>query len=337
VLTDNHSLPVPEIPDRAHQPVLYQQIIHALQPNRGGFYLDGTVGAGGHAWGILEKSSPDGQLLGLDRDPQALELARRRLEPYGRRVHLRHASYAALSQLLAELDWPPLQGILLDLGLSSMQLDTPERGFSFRADAPLDMRFDPSAPLTAADLVNDLSEAELVDLLHRYGEEPQARRIAAAIVRSRPLETTLQLANVIAAAVPPRRRSTAGKGAPRRAPAGSPSPHLHPATLTFQALRIAVNGELQALELALPQALDALAPGGRMAVISFHSLEDRLVKQFFRRESQGCLCPPRQPICTCGHQPALRELTRRPIQPDQAECAENPRARSARLRLAERL
>ena len=305
---------------RGHQPVLYQPIIHALQPIGGGYYVDGTLGAGGHAWGILDASGPDGRLLGLDRDPVALQLAQERLASFGQRAILRQASYASLSEQLAALGWPGVQGIVLDLGVSSMQLDAPQRGFSFLADGPLDMRFDPSAPVTAADLVNRLPERELADLLFRYGEEPQARRVAAAIVRARPLQTTGQLASVVAAAKPAARR-----------------PAMHPATLTFQALRIAVNGELQALETVLPQAVQALAPGGRLAIIAFHSLEDRIVKQYFRRESQDCLCPPRQPVCTCGHRAVLREVTRRPLQPDAAECAANPRARSARLRVAEKL
>ena len=209
--------------------------------------------------------------------------------------------------------------MVLDLGVSSMQLDTPERGFSFRSDAPLDMRFNPAAPTSAADLVNGLPEAELADLIFRYGEERRSRQVARAIVAARPLRTTGQLAEVIAKA------TTSGK------------PGIHPATRTFQALRIAVNGELEAIEQVLPQAVDALAPGGRLAVISFHSLEDRIVKQFFRRESRDCLCPPRQPMCTCGHRATITEITRKPVQPAETEALQNPRARSARLRVAEKL
>jgi 16S rRNA (cytosine1402-N4)-methyltransferase len=304
-----------------HHPVLYHEIIHALQPRRGGRYVDGTLGAGGHAWGILHHSAPDGILLGLDLDPQALSLARQRLAEFGSRAVLVQDSYTTLLEQLEQLNWPAVDGIVLDLGISSMQVDTPERGFSFQVDAPLDMRFSPENPIQAADLVNDLPERELADLLFKYGEEKRSRAIARAIVRSRPIHTTRELAQVVESAL----------GRPAR---GS---RLHPATLTFQALRIAVNQELEAIEAVLPQAVAALASGGRLAVISFHSLEDRLVKTFFRRESQDCLCPPRQPLCTCGHQAVITEINRRPTKPGPEEVEQNPRARSARLRVAERL
>lgn len=302
-----------------HQPVLYKDIIHALQPRSEGKYVDGTVGAGGHAKGILEASGPDGQLLGLDVDPQALEMARARLAPFGSRAILRHASYTTLAGQLAEVVWTAVDGILLDLGVSSMQLDTPGRGFSFREDAPLDMRFDPahSGKPTAADLVNTLPEHDLADLIYRYGEERLSRRVARALVQARPIHTTGQLAKVVSRVV---------RGG-----------DLHPATRTFQALRIAVNDELAAVEAVLPQAVEALAPGGRLAVIAFHSLEDRIVKEFFRRESRDCICPPRQPVCVCRHKATLREITRKPIQPAEEEIRTNPRARSARLRVAEKL
>jgi len=307
----------------SHRPVLYHQIIHALRPSPACLYVDGTLGAAGHAWGVLQASSPDGRLLGLDLDPQALEIARTRLQPFGDRAVLRQASYTSLLEQLQALGWEQVNGILLDLGVSSMQFDTPQRGFSFQADAPLDMRFDPQAPLRASDLVNNLPEQELAQLLYRYGEEARARQIAQAIVRARPVHTTAQLADIVVSASGKRH-----KGAGRS---------IHPATLTFQALRIAVNRELEALETVLPQATAALAPGGRLAVISFHSLEDRIVKQFFRRESQDCLCPPRQPVCTCGHKATLIEITRRPLMPQPDEIAQNPRSRSARLRVAERV
>ncbi len=302
-----------------HVPVLYQQVLAGLNPRPGGRYVDGTLGAGGHARGILQASAPDGLLLGLDVDPQALTLARAALAPFGERAILRRDSYTALREHLRSLGWPAVDGILLDLGLSSMQLDTPERGFSFREDAPLDMRFSPDTPQTAADLVNTLPEAELADILYRYGEERRSRRVARAIVAARPLYTTRQLAEVVA------RATRSGR------------PGMHPATRTFQALRMAVNQELQNIERALPQAVEALNPGGRLAVISFHSLEDRIVKRFLRRESRDCLCPPRQPVCTCGHKAVLRTLTRKPITADAEECARNPRARSAKLRIAEKL
>lgn len=310
----------PEAGSRPHQPVLYKEIIHRLRPGRGGKYVDATVGAGGHAEGILAASSPSGRLLGLDVDPEALALARENLEDYGPRVTLVRASYTTLEDQVEAIGWQTVDGVLLDLGVSSMQLDRPGRGFAFQVEGPLDMRFDPEGRRRAADLVNELPESELADLIYQYGEERRARRLARAIVAARPLETTRELAEVILQAVGGRRGE-----------------RIHPATRTFQALRIAVNDELGALETALPQAVNVLAEGGRLAVIAFHSLEDRIVKRFFRRESRDCICPPRQPICTCDHEASLEVLTRRPIQPDEAEVASNPRARSARLRVAERL
>jgi 16S rRNA (cytosine1402-N4)-methyltransferase len=223
-----------------------------------------------------------------------------------------------MKPVLTELGWTQVDGIVLDLGVSSMQIDNPERGFSFQAEGPLDMRFGPQVQRTAADLVNGLMERDLSDLIWQYGEERFSRRIAHAIVQARPLLTTNQLAEVIAGAVGVRH-----------------SP-IHPATRTFQALRIAVNGELEGLEKALPQAVDCLAPGGRLAVISFHSLEDRIVKQYFRRESVDCICPPQQPVCTCGHKAVLIEITRKPVEAAGDETITNPRARSARLRIAEK-
>jgi len=304
-----------------HKPVLYQEIIHALQPGRGGYFIDGTVGAGGHAWGILDASAPDSLLLGLDVDPQALDLARERLAIFGNRAILVRASYTSLPVQMAKLGWKSVAGVVLDLGLSSMQLNTAERGFSFLTDAPLDMRFDPEGLITAADLVNTLSEQGLADILYKYGEERGSRRIARAIINARPVMTTRQLAQIVS-------RSAGGQD--RRS-------HINRATRTFQALRIAVNRELESLEAVLPLAVNALAPGGRLAVIAFHSLEDRLVKQYFRLESQDCICPPPQPVCTCGHKASLRELTRKPIRPQPEEVQSNPRSRSARLRTVEKL
>jgi 16S rRNA (cytosine1402-N4)-methyltransferase len=280
--------------------------------------VDGTLGAGSHAAGLLAESQPAGQLLGLDVDPQALDLARQKLAPFGERVYTKLGPYTSLPDQLATLGWGSVDGILLDLGASSMQFDSPERGFSFLADGPLDMRFDPSNPLTAAEIVNTWPEVELVDILFRYGEEPAARHITRAIVRARPVGGTRELAAVIEKAL------------------GRRGPH-HPATQTFQALRIAVNGELEAVEKVLPMAVQALGVGGRLAVISFHSLEDRLVKEYFRREGKDCLCPPRQPLCTCGHKASIKEITRRPITPTEQETSQNPRARSAKLRVAEKL
>ncbi len=306
-----------------HRPVLYQEIIHALRPRQEGLYVDATVGAGGHAWGILEASTPSGLLLGLDVDPQALELAQERLEPFEGRATLMRSSYTRLREQLDSLAWRMVDGILLDLGMSSMQLDTPERGFSFLEDAPLDMRFDPDNPVSAYDLVNDMPINELANLIYQYGEERRARHVARAIAAARPLQTTQQLAQVVVRAV------TRGKGSKRQ--------EIHPATRTFQALRIAVNRELEAIEAVLPLATASLVPGGRLAVIAFHSLEDRIVKQYFRRESQDCICPPKQPVCTCGHKATLTIINRRPILPQAAEFDSNPRARSARLRIAEKV
>ncbi|MCW5874547.1 MAG: 16S rRNA (cytosine(1402)-N(4))-methyltransferase RsmH [Anaerolineales bacterium] len=306
-------------PEAAHLSVLYKETLEALSPKPGGLYVDGTLGAGGHAWGLLEGSRPDGQLLGLDVDPQALALATQRLAPFGERAHIRHGSYADLAQHLASLGWAAVDGILLDLGASSMQFDQAERGFSFQQDGPLDMRFNPAAGRSAADLVNTLPEAELADLLYTYGEERQSRRVARAIVAARPLHTSRELAELVAKAL------------------GGKRTGVHPATRSFQALRIAVNGELDAVAAVLPQAVAALKAGGRLAVISFHSLEDRLVKQYFRQESRDCICPPSQPVCTCGHTASLRELTRKPLAASQQEVATNPRARSAHLRVAEKI
>lgn len=302
----------------SHQPVLFQEVIHSLQPTSGGYYVDGTVGAGGHAAGILEASEPDGQLLGLDVDPSALALAEKRLDPYSDRVHLFQGSYTEIPRYLNNLNWNQIDGCLLDLGLSSMQLDRPERGFSFRAEGPLDMRFDPTGLVTAEDLVNNLSRVDLANLIYRYGEERYSRKIADAIVANRPLTTTRELAELISSVI------------------GGTRTGKHPATRTFQALRIAVNEELESLKRVLPAVLEVLRPGGRLAVIAFHSLEDRIVKEFFRRESKDCICPASLPICACSHQAVIKEISRRPIRPEQEEIKSNPRARSARLRVAEK-
>jgi len=279
----------------------------------------------------LAASSPDGRLLGLDQDPAAVKAARARLVSYaGQRVFV-HASFSRLAGIARACGFIAADGVLFDLGLSSLQLADPTRGFAFTADGPLDMRFDPVAGgLTAADLVNELPAEELAALLYRYGEERQSRHIAQAIVAARPLHTTMKLAAVVERAIAPPLVGGAGGGQGRRR-------RIHPATRTFQALRIAVNDELAALEAALPQAVEILAPGGRLAVISFHSLEDRLVKDFLRRESRDCICPPEAPACTCDHRATLRLVTRKPIRPTEEEIAANPRARSARLRVAERL
>jgi 16S rRNA (cytosine1402-N4)-methyltransferase len=302
-----------------HLPVLYQEILTAIQPGSPGKYVDCTLGAGGHAQGILEQSAPDGRLLGFDLDPAAIEIAGQRLKSFAERVILLQASYTGLNSELSKLGWQSVQGVILDLGVSSMQFDRPERGFSFREDAPLDMRFNPTEGPSAADLVNTLDEVELADILWRYGEERSSRRIARQIIAHRPLRTTRQLADLV-----------------KREYGGKPG-HIHPATRTFQALRIAVNGELEALEEVLPQAVSALAPGGRVAIISFHSLEDRIVKHYFQHESQDCICPPEQPLCTCGHRASLKVITKHPITASGSELDINERARSAKLRVAEKL
>lgn len=304
-----------------HIPVLYEEVLAALDVKAGKRYIDCTVGGGGHALGILERSSPDGKLLGLDADPEALKIATERLAAFASRLVLVNENFVNLSKVAHEHGFVPADGIFFDLGVSTIQLESLDRGFSFRVDSPLDMRFDPRQKVTAAELVNKLSEQELAVLLYRYGEEPRAKAIAKAVVRARqkgPIETTGQLVRIIERVIPARGR-------------------IHPATRTFQALRIAVNSELENLESALQQAIEILAPEGRIAVISFHSLEDRLVKQFFAFEARGCICPPGLPICTCGHKPRLEILTKKPIVASDEEVRRNPRSRSAKLRVARRL
>jgi 16S rRNA (cytosine1402-N4)-methyltransferase len=305
--------------------VLLAETISALQPRPGGRYLDGTFGGGGHTRALLDASAPNGIILALDADPAAIDRASalQQNSDIAQRLIPVRANFAELAAVARDREVSPLDGILLDLGLSSFQLDQPERGFAFRHEGPLDMRFDPDQGVPASDLVNTLPERELADLIWRYGEEPGSRRIARAVVREReraPIATTTRLAEIVAGALGGRR----GRD-------------IHPATRTFQALRIATNEELTALEAALAGALDVLAPGGRLAVIAFHSLEDRIVKRFIERESAGCVCPPEVPICVCGHQPRLQKITRRAVRPDAAEMDANPRARSAVLRVAERL
>ena len=310
-----------------HRPVLLDQALAALQPRRGGGckYLDGTFGGGGHTRALLEASAPDGIVLALDADPTAIDRAAglRREPGIGERLIPVRANFADLAAIARDYGMAPLDGILLDLGLSSFQLDEPERGFAFRHEGPLDMRFDPEQGVSAGDLVNSLPESELADLIWRFGEEPGSRRIARAIGRERaqaPIETTTRLAEIVS-----------------RALGGRRGRETHPATRTFQALRIATNEELAALESALSGALAVLAPAGRIAVIAFHSLEDRIVKRLIERESAACVCPPEIPVCVCNHRPRLRKVTGRAVRPDAAEMSANPRARSAILRVAERL
>jgi len=307
-----------------HLSVLPAEALALLAPHSGGIYVDGTVGGGGHARLILEASSPDGRLIGLDRDPAALRAAAALLAPFGERVTLCRGSFGDLDNHLGALGVEEVDGILLDLGVSSHQLDTPERGFSFRDDGPLDMRMDPAQQPTAAVLLAQADATELQRIFRDYGEERWAGRIAREVVRTRaaaPLATTRQLAELVCRVVP-----------------GGQVPHrIHPATRVFQALRIAVNDELGALRAGLTAALDRLRPGGRLVVISFHSLEDRLVKQGFRAAASSCVCPPRLPVCVCGRQAQVKILTSRGVRAAEAEIAANPRARSAVLRAVERL
>ncbi len=298
------------------------EVLAELVPREGGRVLDGTVGGGGHAAAILERSAPSGRLLGLDVDPLALVTAKRGLARFGDRAVLVRANFAVCDEVARERGFAPVDGVLLDLGLSTLQLADEERGFSFRSSGPLDMRADPDLGLTAADLVNGWSERDLKRVFVEYGEEPEAGRIAAAIVRRRargPFHTAADLAAFVA-------------GVKARRPTKT-----EPATRVFQALRIAVNDELANLAAGLVAALKALRPGGRLAVISFHSLEDRTVKQFFVRESRDCICPPHLPTCVCGHRAGLRVISRRPLRASAPEVARNPRARSAALRVAEKI
>lgn len=306
-----------------HEPVMLEEVIAALGPRPGGRYLDGTFGGGGHTSAILAASAPDGIVLAIDADPEAIERGRvlTARPDVGGRLRLVHGNFADLGQIARQEGVFPLDGALLDLGLSSFQLDDPARGFAFRFDGPIDMRFDPTRGTPAGALINSLPPEELANLIWRYGEEQKSRRIAAAIARERerePIETTGRLAAIIERAVGGRRGSD-----------------THPATRTFQALRIAVNDELAILDRALADAVELLRPGGRLAVIAFHSLEDRIVKQFVKRESATCICPPEQPICTCEHVARLRPIGRA-HRSGSAEVLRNPRSRSAVLRITER-
>ncbi|MBA7639865.1 Ribosomal RNA small subunit methyltransferase H [subsurface metagenome] len=302
-----------------HIPVLLKETMEALAVQPGGRYIDCTLGAGGHAAAILEHSSPGGQLLGIDADPEAIKIARARLKAYSGSTLLINDNFANLQAICLKYDFFPVHGILFDLGLSSLQLNGNGRGFSFQHDAPLDMRLSPSQEVTAADIINTSPEAELAHLIRKYGEEGYSRQIAHRIVNQRPIKTTLQLAQTIERAIGRRRG------------------RIHPATKTFQALRIAVNHELEHLEAALKQAINLLGFEGRLVLISYHSLEDRIVKQFMRQESMGCICPPGTPTCICGHTVSLRLINKRVITPSLVEVQLNPRSRSAKLRAAERI
>jgi 16S rRNA (cytosine1402-N4)-methyltransferase len=298
---------------------MVDEVLTYLAPRAGALIVDATVGDGGHAEAVLRRIAPAGRLIGLDRDGDALARAEERLRPFGRNVTLRHASFRDLDDALDALGVGTVDGILFDVGVSTPQLLEPSRGFSFDRTGPLDMRMDRTQELTAAQLVNTLPERALADVIYRYGEERAARKIARQIVARRPLKTTRDLVQAVEAAV------------------GGARGRLHPATRTFQAIRIATNNELEALEQGLPQAVRRLRPGGRLCVIAFHSLEDRVVKHTLARFSRGCTCPPDLPICRCEGERLLRVLTKKPVTASPLEVRTNPRARSARLRAAERL
>jgi 16S rRNA (cytosine1402-N4)-methyltransferase len=310
-----------------HRPVLLKETLKYLVPERGGLFVDCTVGLGGHSEAIL-KSSPDTRIIGLDLDPAALEYSRQRLAPFGERFRAVHANFRKIETVLREAGERDPNGVLVDLGVSSLQFDSPERGFSFRFDAPLDMRMDPETGATAADLLQELPEPEIARIIFEFGEERHSRRIARRIVERReqgkPVTTTAELAELVRLAVGARER-------------GRKPQQIHPATRTFQALRIAVNNELEGLAGFVETSVDLLAPEGRFAGISFHSLEDRILKRELRRLSGYCECPPRLPVCSCGAREVVEILTRRPVTPSTREVDENPRARSAKLRAARKL
>jgi 16S rRNA (cytosine1402-N4)-methyltransferase len=306
-----------------HEPVMIREVLESLDLKPGGIYVDGTVGGGGHALAMLAATAPDGIVIGIDRDDDALSESARVLQPFVKRTFLVKGNYADMKEILARLGVECVDGIVLDLGVSSYQLETAGRGFSFTKSAPLDMRMDRDASRTARDLVNTADPRDLKRILRLYGEELQAGRIVRAIVERRkaaPIETTDELAGIIASAMPA--RMSHGR--------------IHPATRTFQALRIAVNDEMTSLERGIASGIESLKEGGRFSVISFHSLEDRMVKDLFRNASRGCICPPDLPICACGGKPRLRVITRKPVRPGEGEVERNPRARSAKLRTAER-
>jgi 16S rRNA (cytosine1402-N4)-methyltransferase len=304
-----------------HIPVLNAAVVDHLAPalERGGVFVDATLGRAGHARSVLD-AAPEAQLIGIDRDPDALEQSRANLAAYEERIRLVRGDFKDLASLLERLGDEEVRGVLLDLGVSSPQLGEAHRGFGYRVDGPLDMRMDPDAELSAADVVNSYPAADLEKVIRLYGEERWARRITRAVVNARPIESTMEFAEVVKTAVPAAARRTGP----------------HPARRTFQAIRMEVNGELDALRDALPAATEVLEPGGRLAVISYHSLEDRIVKRHFRDEAEGCTCPPDFPVCRCEAQVRVRVLTPKPIRPPEEEISSNARARSAKLRVAEK-
>ncbi len=306
-----------------HESVLAKEILQYLHPREDGLIVDGTLGNGGHTELILKNTAPGLRVLGIDRDEQAIERAGKRLAPFRNRVTLIHGNFSDIKNILKKANVMNVDGLLLDLGVSSPQLDSPERGFSFMRNGPLDMRMDSTQKTTAADLLVKLSDEELVLVIKEYGEERFAKRIVRAIRKAQeqnPITTTLQLSNIVSGVT----------HTPRPA-------KIHPATRTFQALRIAVNNELEHIKSALSDSLKVLSASARIMVISFHSLEDRIVKNFFKDEEKGCVCPPRLPVCACGHKTRLKIITRRPVTPASEEVKRNPRASSSKLRVAERV
>jgi 16S rRNA (cytosine1402-N4)-methyltransferase len=303
----------------SHTPVMLNETIKSLSIQPGGRYIDCTIGGGGHATAIMEHSTPGGQLLGIDTDPEAIKVARMKLKTYSSSVLLVNNNFVNLEDICQENEFKPVHGILFDLGLSSLQLESSDHGFSFQHEAPLDMRFNPNQEFTAADIVNKSTEADLFRIFREYGEEGYSHRIARRIVEERPVTTTLELARIVERAV------------------GARKGRIHPATRTFQALRIAVNNELDKLKLALKQAVNMLGFEGRLVVISYHSLEDRIVKRCFKQESSDCICPPTVMNCTCHHIARLKLINKKVIVPTVEEVKINPRSRSAKLRVAERI
>jgi len=307
-----------------HEPIMLEKVINFLNPQPGGIYVDCTLGGAGHSREIVKRILPDGLLIGIDQDLDAIKASEKKLEEYKGNVKLIHDNFKNIKSIIGNLGISLVNGVLMDLGVSSHQLDEVERGFSYNKEAPLDMRMDKTRKVTAEDLVNNLSEDELKEIIKEYGEERWAGRIAKFIVKERErkrIKTTLELVEIIKRAIP--------------APARREGPH--PAKRTFQALRIAVNNELEILESALYDAFDCLMGGGRIVIITFHSLEDRIVKNVFRKLENPCICPPDFPICTCNQKPKLKILTKKPLIPDEEEIVRNPRARSAKLRVAEKL
>ena len=309
-------------PPEFHEPVMLSEVLDALQVIPGGRYIDATLGEGGHAMAMLRNASPGGQLIGIDADPEAVASARKRLHEYGSSVQIVNENFAEMQAIAARYDFAPVNGVLMDLGVSSLQLDREARGFSFRRCDPLDMRFSKDGGLDASKIVNQYSERDLGDIIYRYGDERASRRIASAIVENRPVENALQLADIVSSV---KRRGRRG---------------IHSATQTFQALRIAVNDEMVALKAGLEQAVNVTGTGGRIVVISYHSIEDRIVKNFIRTAASDCICDSegrQSPFCTCNHTPTLKPVIRGALTPTASEVKANPRSRSAKLRVASRI